>query len=99
VRAFHDSELLAAILEHLRHEREPIKTPVLVQCGKDFSSAAHLHAVSGSQKRAGRSVRSNSNRADVTPRVARGKPSRTVAEIVVSSGACVGVHFHGFNLS
>jgi len=43
IGAFKHRETLAAILEHLRYERHPIKTSVLVESGKNLFAASHLN--------------------------------------------------------
>jgi hypothetical protein len=45
VRAFEDAEPLAAILEHLRHERETVEAAIHVECRKDLVLAPDLYPV------------------------------------------------------
>ncbi len=47
VRAFENFEPLPTVLEHLWHERQPVQSPLLVQCGKDLFLAQNLNPLSG----------------------------------------------------
>jgi hypothetical protein len=38
-------EVLAAVLEHLRHERESVEPPAIVERPEDFLLASDLHPV------------------------------------------------------
>jgi hypothetical protein len=47
VRSPEYAKLFSAILKHLRHERQRLELPVLVQRGKDLLLASHFHQFPG----------------------------------------------------
>src|SRR5262249_52418357 len=44
-----DHELLAAVLQHLRHERQTVDGTAFIECGEDLGGALDLHQVAGSE--------------------------------------------------
>jgi hypothetical protein len=49
VRSFVDSESLAAILKHLRHEWQSVQATIFVKGLQDFLLASNLHPIPGSK--------------------------------------------------
>src|SRR5262245_27755824 len=49
VRALENLEALTAVLEHLRHERQALQSPGLVQRAENFLLASHLDPIANFQ--------------------------------------------------